>query len=224
MTYKILFVDDETHIFEIIKRKVERKEFKLYFAESAELALDIMAQEDIAILVTDLRMPGINGITLLENTKEKFPSTIRIVMSSMKDLNTIFVSIGKGQIFKYIRKPIMYEEELIPTLYSAIEKYLLQIEQAKDLADLKKMNEELEKEKHHYTENSVKNREYMDSILQLLLRYGKEVSKFSEDTSKYLNNPTSNQYEKNNLIEEAKQISDFSDSIRRHLKFGESYD
>ena len=72
-----------------------------------------LEKEEIAVIVTDLKMAEVNGITLLEIVKNRFPNIIRIAMSYIKDINTISVLIKKGQVFRFIQKPIMFEDEFL---------------------------------------------------------------------------------------------------------------
>lgn len=128
---KILFVDDDTLIFDIISRKLGKYNFQLFFASNADEAMKIMDRESIAVVVTDIRMPGMNGISLLDNTRRFHSSTVRVAMSSLKDLNSILIAIEKGKIFKYVCKPMKFEEELAPALLESLEEHKSIVERNK---------------------------------------------------------------------------------------------
>lgn len=120
---KILFVDDDELIFDIISRKLTKYDLQLYFAKSADEALKLLKDESIAVVITDIRMPGMNGISLLENTQRLFPNVVRMAMSSLKDLKSILIAIENGKVFKYICKPLKFEEELAPAILEAMEEH-----------------------------------------------------------------------------------------------------
>lgn len=119
----VLFVDDDEFVYDLIKRKLGKYNFTLYFAKSPEEAIDIVANNEINVIVSDLRMPGMNGIIMLEKIQEISPNTVRIVMSSLRDINSILLAVVKGKIFKYITKPIKYEQELVPAIQESLEVY-----------------------------------------------------------------------------------------------------
>lgn len=82
MTKKsILFVDDEPNILSGLKRmfRVLRQEKDFHFVESGRDALDFMAEHNVDVIVSDMRMPGMDGATLLTLVQEKFPHAIRII-------------------------------------------------------------------------------------------------------------------------------------------------
>lgn len=87
MSISILFVDDEKNVINGLKRMLfsMRKEWNLMFAESGASALEKMAENKIDVIVTDMRMPQMNGAQLLEIVREKFPQTIRMVLSGHSD-------------------------------------------------------------------------------------------------------------------------------------------
>ncbi len=79
----VLFVDDDRLVLEGLKRQMRplRKRFRLLFANSGEEALSILAEEEVDVIVTDLRMPGMDGASLLEEVKERYPGTMRVVLT-----------------------------------------------------------------------------------------------------------------------------------------------
>ncbi|MFA8341846.1 MAG: HDOD domain-containing protein [Rhodothermaceae bacterium] len=87
MAISILFVDDEKNVINGLKRMLfsMRKEWNLMFAESGASALETMAKNTIDVLVTDMRMPQMDGAELLEKVREDFPQTIRIILSGHSD-------------------------------------------------------------------------------------------------------------------------------------------
>lgn len=124
MNKKILFVDDEYDIISAFKRNL-RSEFVVATAMSAEEALQIINDtSDIAVIVTDYRMPKTNGIQLLEKVREIEPDIIRIMLTGHADLHTAINSVNKGNIFRFLTKPIR-PNELSDILKEALELYRL---------------------------------------------------------------------------------------------------
>ena len=84
---RILFVDDEPNILDGLRRMLrgQRGQWEMYFAQSGEQALQILEREPLDVIVTDMRMPGMDGAMLLERVRERFPSVTRIVLSGHFD-------------------------------------------------------------------------------------------------------------------------------------------
>jgi len=86
---RILFVDDEVNILDGLKRmlRTQRHEWEMAFAPGAEAALSLMEAAPFDVLVTDMRMPGMDGAALLEIVREKYPSVLRIILSGYTELH-----------------------------------------------------------------------------------------------------------------------------------------
>lgn len=125
---KILFVDDEAGVLSAIRRAVADESFIPFFAGSGAEALALMEKTSFGVIVTDMRMPGMDGLALLRIVKEKYPKTVRVVLSGYTQLSQMLVTINQGEIFKFITKPWAGEEELLPAIRQAIGYYHLQIE------------------------------------------------------------------------------------------------
>lgn len=105
MTEKILFVDDEPHVLQSIQRQL-RKRFDLQIATGGDEALRILQKEGpFAIIVSDMRMPGMNGIELLAKVKEVYPDMVRIMLTGNADQETATEAVNTGQIFRFLTKP-----------------------------------------------------------------------------------------------------------------------
>lgn len=220
--YKILFVDDEKDTLEIIKRKVLRKDFKLYFAASAFEAYEVLEKEEIAVIVTDLKMAEVNGITLLEIVKNRFPNIIRIAMSYIKDINTISVLIKKGQVFRFIQKPIMFEDEFLPSLGAACERFSNTYLNESILNKLKDLNVELKKKNEDYSEELYKDRKYINTMNDLLIKFVGEALNLTTHMKDHLENQ--GEKSKDRLFTEIHHLESFSNLILTHFKNGEKND
>lgn len=136
----VLFVDDEEHILRSIKRGLFDEEYKKVFANSAKEALKIMETEKISVLITDMKMPEMDGLSFLKIVKENYPDVIKIVLSGFTQLPQILATINQVDIFKFITKPWSLENELKPILQQAIEFYDYKIESKRLQDELEKKN------------------------------------------------------------------------------------
>ena len=121
MERTILYVDDDTANLTVLQAACA-DEFDVVTAESAEVALEIMRQHDIAVLLVDQRMPGMTGVELFEATREHYPDTVRILITAYSDLTDAINAINRGQVRGYLRKP-WEPEHLKATLREALEVY-----------------------------------------------------------------------------------------------------
>ncbi len=112
----VLFVDDEIRILRSIKRLVFGKEFTSLFANNGSEAIEILAKNEVHVLVTDMRMPGMSGLELLRAVKEDSPHIARIVLSGYTQVTTLLTAINQGEIMRYIIKPWEDEEELLAAI------------------------------------------------------------------------------------------------------------
>lgn len=102
---KLMVVDDELDNLELLYRTFW-KDFKVYRANNASEALAILEKEgEMAVIISDQRMPDINGSELLSLTVERFPDTIRILLTGFTDVEDLVDAINSGRVFKYITKP-----------------------------------------------------------------------------------------------------------------------
>ncbi|MGJ8680786.1 sigma-54-dependent transcriptional regulator [Paraglaciecola sp.] len=101
----ILFVDDEKHILESLKRVVRDMDLDVHLANSAEDGLLILGENNIDIVVSDKNMPGMDGSEFLQQVAEKWPETVRIMLTAYTELNDIIKTINSGKIWGYMKKP-----------------------------------------------------------------------------------------------------------------------
>jgi len=121
MDRTILYVDDDAANLTVLQAACA-DEFDVATAESAEVALAIMRQHEIAVLLVDQRMPGMTGVELFEATREHYPDTVRILITAYSDLTDAINAINRGQVRGYLRKP-WEPEHLKATLREALEVY-----------------------------------------------------------------------------------------------------
>ncbi len=127
--YSVLFVDDEVNILNSLRRALMEEEYTCYFAISGKEALTVMEQHDIHVIVTDMRMPEMNGLELLKIVAEKSPMIVKLVLTGYTQLPQILVTINQVDIFKFITKPWNLDE-LIVALTKSLDYYITQEENA----------------------------------------------------------------------------------------------
>lgn len=102
---KLMIVDDELDNLDLLYRTF-RRDFQVYKANHALSALEILDKEgEMAVIISDQRMPEMNGTEFLSRTVERFPDTIRILLTGFTDVEDLVEAINSGQVFKYITKP-----------------------------------------------------------------------------------------------------------------------
>ena len=102
---KLLVVDDEPDNLDLLYRTF-RRNFRVFKAKSGAEALEVLAQQgEMAIIISDQRMPKMTGTEFLSHTVEKFPDTIRMVLTGYTDVEDLVSAINSGKVFKYITKP-----------------------------------------------------------------------------------------------------------------------
>jgi serine phosphatase RsbU (regulator of sigma subunit)/CheY-like chemotaxis protein len=102
---KLMVVDDEPDNLDLLYRTF-RRDFQVYKAESGPSALELLdKQGEMAIIISDQRMPQMNGTEFLGRTVDRFPDTIRILLTGYTDVEDLVDAINSGQVFKYITKP-----------------------------------------------------------------------------------------------------------------------
>jgi DNA-binding NtrC family response regulator len=142
MPYGVLYVDDEINNLNSFKAAF-RRDFEIYTAQSAREGRKVLDSNEIGVIITDQRMPGMTGIEFLESILAIYPDTIRILLTGFSDMNAVMDAINRGQVYKYLVKP-WQNDELKLYIQNALEIYHLRKEN-KDLAHkLQLANKELE--------------------------------------------------------------------------------
>ncbi|WP_319778684.1 HD domain-containing phosphohydrolase [Maridesulfovibrio sp.] len=121
---RILFVDDEQNILDTY-RALLRKRFKVETALGPEEGLKMLkTSEPYAIVVSDLKMPKMDGITFLSKVKQLSPDTVRVMLTGHADLEAAISAVNEGSVFRFLTKPSAIEE-MIRTLEAAMKQYSL---------------------------------------------------------------------------------------------------
>lgn len=102
---KMLVVDDEPDNLDLLYRTF-RRDFSVLKAESGVRALEVLETEgEVAVIISDQRMPEMKGTEFLSKTVPQFPNTVRIILTGFTDIEDLVEAINSGQVYKYITKP-----------------------------------------------------------------------------------------------------------------------
>jgi len=122
--FTLLFVDDEDGVLAAMRRIFSDENYVLITVNSAAKALTIMESEQVNLILSDHRMPGMSGAELLKTVRERWPETIRIMLTGHADVNSIMGAVKEGAVYKFITKP-WNDEDLRLTVSLALQQYVL---------------------------------------------------------------------------------------------------
>jgi class 3 adenylate cyclase/ActR/RegA family two-component response regulator len=142
-SFNILYVDDEEQNL-ISFKAAFRRDYSIFTAMSADEAMNIIRDEDIHLVITDQRMPGLTGVEFLEKIIPEYPDIVRIVLTGYSDIDAIINAINKGQVFRYISKP-WDDTELKIAIENSRQIYKLQVKNRQLVYDLQNKVNELER-------------------------------------------------------------------------------
>ncbi len=140
--HKILVVDDEAANLRLLKR-VLSDEYDVIEAQNGAEGIEVLKHQDISLIVTDQRMPGITGVQLLEQSLDFRPHAIKILLTGYTDVQALIDAINSGKVYKYIPKP-WDADELKLTVRRALEAYELKEKNEGLLIELRKTLAQLE--------------------------------------------------------------------------------
>lgn len=147
---RLLLVDDEENILRSLRRSLRNEPYQVETACSGEEALDLMAKQRIDLVISDARMPGMDGPTLLAQIKRHYPWCIRILLTGYTDITSTIKAINEGQLYRYIKKPWEDDElrliirQALAFQYSERRRRALEKLTRKQNQELKELNASLE--------------------------------------------------------------------------------
>jgi two-component system response regulator AtoC len=133
--YPILIVDDEQDNLDAFRFNFKRS-FNILCAQGGDEALDLMREHDVAVIITDQRMPRMTGLQLLQQAATIRPDAVGIILTAFTDVDVLVDAINLGHIYRYITKP-WEAKEVRGVLTHAIERFALQRENQRLMAQLR---------------------------------------------------------------------------------------
>ncbi|MEW5949310.1 MAG: HD domain-containing phosphohydrolase [Thermodesulfobacteriota bacterium] len=157
-TRTILLVDDEENILSSLQRLLRRENYNVITDTSPAKALETLKHEPVSLIISDQRMPEMDGTEFLERAREIQPEAARIMLTGYADISAAMAAINQGQVYRFITKP-WNDLDLKTTIKQAIDFYNLRQENqrlfeltVRQNAELKELNENLEKKVEERTQ------------------------------------------------------------------------
>ena len=138
----ILCVDDEPSILSALRRLFRSHGFAVLAAESGQAGLDLLETEPIDLVISDMRMPHMDGVVFLEHVRQRKPDILRLLLTGYADIASITGAINRGEIYRYIAKP-WDDTDIILTVQDALDRSALLQEKKRLEALVTAQNEEL---------------------------------------------------------------------------------
>jgi response regulator RpfG family c-di-GMP phosphodiesterase len=138
----ILCVDDEPGILSALRRVFRAKGFQVQIAEGGKAGLALMETQAFDLVISDMRMPEMDGAAFLEQVRLRWPDTIRLLLTGYADITSVMAAINKGEIYRYIAKP-WDDNDILLIVRGALHHRSMTIEQKRLQALIKQQNTEL---------------------------------------------------------------------------------
>ncbi|MDX2035408.1 MAG: hybrid sensor histidine kinase/response regulator [Isosphaeraceae bacterium] len=139
--HTILIVDDEIDVLESLRHLLHRS-YRVLTAGSGEEALELLHHDQVHVILSDQRMPGMTGDAFLAQARRLHPDTVRILFTGYADIQAVTNAVNEGAIFRYVVKP-WDADELQTVIRQAVEQYDLVTERKRLLVELQEANERL---------------------------------------------------------------------------------
>jgi len=138
----LLFIDDEENILSALRRLFRPLGYRILIANSAIKGLKMMESEEVDLIVCDMRMPEMNGDAFFEQAAEKWPDTMRILLTGYADISSTIAAINKGSIYSYISKP-WNDDDIKINVKRALDQREMKAERLELMVLINQQNEEL---------------------------------------------------------------------------------
>jgi response regulator RpfG family c-di-GMP phosphodiesterase len=138
----ILLVEDDTTVLAALKGILEREQFHVVACTSPLKALDVLADREFAVIMSDQRMPEMAGLDFLVASRKLRPDSSRILLTAVVSLPTVIDAINRGEIYRFVAKPWL-REELIATVRDAVQRHQLTRSNLALQAETSRLNAEL---------------------------------------------------------------------------------
>lgn len=165
----LLLVDDEPSILSSLKRLFRPHGYRIFTAEGGEAGLAILEKEAVDLIISDMRMPNMDGARFLELARLSWPDTLRILLTGYADIESTIAAINQGRIYRYINKP-WDDNEITLIVREALDRRRLEQENGRlnsvveaQNAELRQLNASLEQKVAERTEELNKAIKYVKS-------------------------------------------------------------
>ena len=138
----LLFVDDEPGILSSLRRLFRPHGYRIFIAEGGAAGLEILEKEHIDLVISDMRMPEMDGAAFLKEVRSRWPKVMRILLTGYADITSTVAAINQGEIYRYISKP-WDDSEIVTIVREAIERQSLELENLRLTALTQAQNDEL---------------------------------------------------------------------------------
>lgn len=138
----LLFVDDEPNMLSALRRLFRPQGYRILTAGSAAEGLALLEKEAVDLVISDMRMPEMDGAHFLEIVRARWPDTVRILLTGYADVASTIAAINKGEIYRYISKP-WEDNDILLLVRHALERQRLEQEKRRLEALTARQNEEL---------------------------------------------------------------------------------
>ena len=138
----VLCVDDEPNILSALRRLLRPAGYRVLVAESGAAGLAVLEGESVDLVISDMRMPEMDGAQFLERVRARWPDTLRLLLTGYSDVSAILAAINRGEIYRYITKP-WDDNDILLVVRHALERRTLGLEKDRLEALTRRQNEEL---------------------------------------------------------------------------------
>lgn len=142
VVYSVLCVDDESNILSALRRLFRPAGYRMHVATGGAEALAILEREPIDVVISDMRMPEMNGAQLLTEVRRRWPQTTRILLTGYADITSTIEAVNQGELHRYISKP-WNDQEVLLIVREACERKALERERMRLEELTRRQNAEL---------------------------------------------------------------------------------
>jgi len=139
----LLCVDDEPNILSALRRLFRTHGYKVLTADSGAAGLAVLREQAVDLVISDMRMPGMDGAQFLEQVRAHWPDTVRLLLTGYSDIQSILAAINRGEIFRYITKP-WDDNDIALIVRHALERRELERLAQRQNEELRQLNQSLE--------------------------------------------------------------------------------
>ncbi|WP_372972577.1 response regulator [Marinobacter sp.] len=137
---RILLLDDEANILNALKRLLREEDWQVDAFTDAEHAVEALQVHDYSVIVSDYKMPVMDGVTFLQFARQRQPEAIRLVLSAHGDRQSMINAINRAEIYRFLSKP-WEDYEIQAAICSAVDLHEVKIENQRLLAQVRHQND-----------------------------------------------------------------------------------